>query len=120
MGVLFCRTSAGIVCVFLLSSLSYAQQITLPQPLITPPGMNPRTARHFPAYHVGGVPTDIAPMTLQPSVFPLFIEGNEVSSLVTLIYPAAICAEDDLLDRRAWRSQDVTQWFISLLSYGSA
>jgi hypothetical protein len=41
---------AGILTVLSFPSLSNAQQITLPQPLITPPGMDAKSTRHFPAY----------------------------------------------------------------------
>lgn len=93
MGVRFLQYfSAVILSILSFTSHSYAQQITLPQPLITPPGMNPRTARHFPAYRIGGPTTEIAPMTLEPSVFPLFIEDNEISSLITLVNGSAVAS----------------------------
>ncbi len=94
MGVRFLQyLSAGIISILSFTSLSYAQQIMLPQPLITPPGVSARNTRHFPAYRIGGPATPIAPMsakTLEPSVFPLFIEDNEISSLVTLVNSSGV------------------------------
>lgn len=58
--------SAGIISILSFTSLSYAQQITLSQPLITPPGVNARNARHFPAYRIGGPAAPIAPMSPTP------------------------------------------------------
>lgn len=75
--------STGIISILSLASLSYAQQeLTLPQPLMSPPGAK---VRHFSASRMGGIATPIAPMTVEPSVFPLFIEDNEISSVITLI-----------------------------------
>ncbi len=94
MGVRFLQyVSAGIFSILSFTSLSHAQQILLPQPLITPPGVNARNARHFPAYRIGGPTSPIVPMspkTLEPSVFPLFIEDNEISSLVTLVNSSGV------------------------------
>ena len=75
--------SIGVISILSLASLSHAQQeVTLPQPLMTPPGAK---ARHFSALHMGAPATPIAPMAVEPSVFPLFIEDNEISSAITLI-----------------------------------
>jgi len=75
--------SVAVISVLSFASLGYAQQeLTLPQPLMTPPGAK---ARHFSAVRLAGIATPIAPMTVEPSVFPLFIEDNEISSLATLI-----------------------------------
>jgi len=75
---------ACIIAAFSLVPSGQAQQIARPQPLITPPGVTPPKHPPNAAYYRGVVPVDIVPMKLQPSVFPLFIEDNEMSSLVTL------------------------------------
>ena len=82
---------ASIISIVSFTSLTYAQQNpTLSQPLAPPSGVG---ANHTfsQAYRIGGPTTPIAPMPLvEPSIFPLFIEDSEISSLVTLINGSAV------------------------------
>ena len=92
MGVRFSQLfPAGIFAIVFFTPLTYAQQNpALTQPLTPPSGVS---ANHSfsQAYRIGGPTTSIAPMPLvEPSIFPLFIEDNEISSLVTLINGSAV------------------------------
>lgn len=91
MGMRFCAgLTAGLISILSFFSLSYAQNNpTSSQPLILPSGVGEKHT-YLPAYHIGGPSTPIARMPLEPSVFPLFIEDNEISSLVTLINGSAV------------------------------
>jgi hypothetical protein len=63
------------------------------------------------AYRLGGVNPPIAPMTLTPSVFPLFIEDSEISSLVTLINSSGVSSSATLSIRS---SQGITYPTVSI------
>ena len=77
---------------FHLSYRVFTTDSGTPQPLSTPT-LSSHVMR---AYRLGGVTAPIAPMTLTPSVFPLFIEDSEISSLITLINSSGISSSATL------------------------
>lgn len=83
---------ASILSILSFTTFTSAQQIMLPKPLFTPPppGADMNKSQSSPAYYRGEPKTNIAPMRLQPSVFPLFIEDDEFASLITLVNSSGV------------------------------
>lgn len=112
---------AGILSILSFTTFTDAQQIMLPQPLFTPPppGADFHKSQSSPAYYRGEPMTNIAPMRLQPSVFPLFIEDDEFSSLITLVNSSGV-SSSALLTIRDPQGKVYTPMSIRLTGHAKA